>query len=418
MVPADLRRLRRADHARGRRALLRAAPARGRLRRSRLRVPAAAGAAAGRGGRSFSASSPRATASGTSRAAGGLRPLVSNAWMASVPGHPFWEHVARELVRCHLAPGPLDATGPFLLTRACLCWPLRDEITLVPPSLLSPIAGDEPWEEFDPEVREAIARRAFVAHHWMGSWWRKADPAGDDRVGLTMLERGPSVCAGTTSAAWLEAEASRLRPDPPLVSCLMVTKDRPGLARRAVRCFQAQRWPARELVIVDDGRDGSARGVGRHPRGRGDPPPAASPVGSDARRAAQRRRSPRRAAPTSRSGTTTTSPTRGASRSRWRRSSHAGPPRACWSGSSSGGRTRGGWRSPAAGSGRGRSSRKSPPSSRTSRCRRGEDTPVIERLVAGEPRGAARCAAALRLRVPRQQHVRGGALGGALAHGD
>jgi len=50
---------------------------------------------------------------------GGLPLLVSNACMASVPGHPFWENL-------------------------------------------------------DPEVREAIARRAFVVHHWLGSWWRGA----------------------------------------------------------------------------------------------------------------------------------------------------------------------------------------------------------------------------------------------------
>src|SRR5690606_30534279 len=44
-------------------------------------------------------------------------------------------------------------------------------------------------------------------------------------------------------------ERSRL----PLVSCLMVTRDRPELARRAIACFLAQTWPHRELVIVDDG---------------------------------------------------------------------------------------------------------------------------------------------------------------------
>ncbi|MFZ4719318.1 MAG: glycosyltransferase family 2 protein [Ilumatobacteraceae bacterium] len=38
-----------------------------------------------------------------------------------------------------------------------------------------------------------------------------------------------------------------------LVSCLMVTRDRVELARRAVDCFAAQTWPDKELVIVDDG---------------------------------------------------------------------------------------------------------------------------------------------------------------------
>ncbi|MEV6345685.1 glycosyltransferase family 2 protein [Actinoplanes sp. NPDC051851] len=39
----------------------------------------------------------------------------------------------------------------------------------------------------------------------------------------------------------------------PTVSCLMVTRDRPALADRAIRCFAAQRYPARELIIVSQG---------------------------------------------------------------------------------------------------------------------------------------------------------------------
>ncbi|MBU6315856.1 MAG: glycosyltransferase family 2 protein [Acidobacteria bacterium] len=38
-----------------------------------------------------------------------------------------------------------------------------------------------------------------------------------------------------------------------LVSCLMVTRDRVELARRAVDCFVSQTWSDTELVIVDDG---------------------------------------------------------------------------------------------------------------------------------------------------------------------
>lgn len=41
--------------------------------------------------------------------------------------------------------------------------------------------------------------------------------------------------------------------DHPLVSCLMVTRNRAQLACRAVACFAEQTWPKRELVIVDDG---------------------------------------------------------------------------------------------------------------------------------------------------------------------
>lgn len=41
----------------------------------------------------------------------------------------------------------------------------------------------------------------------------------------------------------------------------MVTRNRARLARRAIACFAAQTWPARELVIVDDGDDDLGAGL-------------------------------------------------------------------------------------------------------------------------------------------------------------
>jgi glycosyltransferase involved in cell wall biosynthesis len=41
----------------------------------------------------------------------------------------------------------------------------------------------------------------------------------------------------------------------PLVSCVMVTKNRLGLARRAVECFATQTWANKELVVIDDGEE-------------------------------------------------------------------------------------------------------------------------------------------------------------------
>ena len=43
--------------------------------------------------------------------------------------------------------------------------------------------------------------------------------------------------------------------DGPRISCLMVTADRRRLAERSVDCFLSQRYPNRELVIVDDGAE-------------------------------------------------------------------------------------------------------------------------------------------------------------------
>jgi hypothetical protein len=43
--------------------------------------------------------------------------------------------------------------------------------------------------------------------------------------------------------------------DPPLISCLMPTRNRPLLARLAVGSYRRQTWPRRELIILDNGND-------------------------------------------------------------------------------------------------------------------------------------------------------------------
>jgi glycosyltransferase involved in cell wall biosynthesis len=45
----------------------------------------------------------------------------------------------------------------------------------------------------------------------------------------------------------------RKTPALPMISCLMITRDRLELARRSIRCFADQSYPNRELVIVTDG---------------------------------------------------------------------------------------------------------------------------------------------------------------------
>ena len=58
-----------------------------------------------------------------------------------------------------------------------------------------------------------------------------------------------SDTAGRTSRS---RPAPGRQPNPPLVSCIMPTRDRPEFALQAVRYFQRQDWPATELIIVED----------------------------------------------------------------------------------------------------------------------------------------------------------------------
>ena len=53
---------------------------------------------------------------------------------------------------------------------------------------------------------------------------------------------------------------------PPLVSALCATKNRRAFLPAALRCFQAQDWPERELVVLDDGEDAVADLIPDDPR--------------------------------------------------------------------------------------------------------------------------------------------------------
>ncbi|HEY0686558.1 MAG TPA: glycosyltransferase [Steroidobacter sp.] len=55
----------------------------------------------------------------------------------------------------------------------------------------------------------------------------------------------------------------------PLISCLMVTRDRLALAKRAIDCFARQSYPAKELVIVTDDSPAYRNALQRHVRDRG-----------------------------------------------------------------------------------------------------------------------------------------------------
>ncbi len=182
-----------------------------------------------------------------------LRRIVGNAIMASTPGHPFWEHVFKQMVGYHHFPFTLDATGPFLLSRAYESYADRQTISLENAALLYPISNKKLWDDLPSEIRERVRRTAYTIHHWQGSWWQK--PAETmTQVKLSLLVRGQII---STMAMDLDRYRDLLYQtgDLPRVSGLMVTRDRAELAKFAVFCFRRQTYPNRELVIVDDGPD-------------------------------------------------------------------------------------------------------------------------------------------------------------------
>jgi GT2 family glycosyltransferase len=197
--------------------------------------------------------------------ASGLARVVGNAWLASAPGHRFWEHVIARLVNARAAAGPLEATGPFLLTRALTDWSGEEPVVL-PSATVYAIPKRQVWAGAlgDPQARRRLcAQGAFAVHHWMGTWVHA--PQGRDRTPagavLQLAFRGQLIEASALRRAESDLEGR------PLISALMVTKDRPPLAAASIECFRRQTWEPRELVIVDDGGDDT---LAEHVRALGD----------------------------------------------------------------------------------------------------------------------------------------------------
>ncbi|MBL1098006.1 glycosyltransferase [Streptomyces coffeae] len=186
----------------------------------------------------------------------GLRRVVGNAFLASRPGHPFWAHAHRELVGTHTAPGPLDATGPYFLTRAVDSAPSGCSISLLGPQTLYPVPSPHATEAYG--RHEVDLSQAYAVHHWSGSW--AIDASFRPRTSAARkipfwTSEGLRPCA--TGEFDLDAQRARWAAGAPapMVSCLMVTKDRPAAAARAIRCFLAQTYAPAELVVVDDSAD-------------------------------------------------------------------------------------------------------------------------------------------------------------------
>jgi glycosyltransferase involved in cell wall biosynthesis len=186
-----------------------------------------------------------------------LQQILSPAWMASAPQHPFWPHLWQHLATYQQASNPLEATGPFLLTRAYENYALAADITMVAPEQLHPLTLNEIYagQWLDLARRQPVIDRAVAVHHWLGSWWKpnrantQADPLAS--LAAVVLEKGQEIF--TAQFNYLAYQAQAKDSAWPRISCLMVTKDRTKLARRAIFCFLQQTYTDKELVIIDDG---------------------------------------------------------------------------------------------------------------------------------------------------------------------
>jgi hypothetical protein len=102
----------------------------------------------------------------------GLRRIVGNAFLASRPGHPFWEHVIARLHESRSIEDPLSATGPFFLTRAVAEYPDRAGLSLFASNVIYPASKAACWGVGGDSRRLELPAEAVTVHHWVGTWWR------------------------------------------------------------------------------------------------------------------------------------------------------------------------------------------------------------------------------------------------------
>jgi glycosyltransferase involved in cell wall biosynthesis len=184
----------------------------------------------------------------------GLGWLICNALICSVPGHPFWDYVFRKLLNRSGTRGPLDATGPIMLTRAFESFPERSSVCLLDSHVLSPMTQPEAkaGRYDDPAFRSRITQRAYAVHHWDNTWARRPTRIHISDNVPVLLMRNRRIFAQSTMRMDVLREIDHGSANLPRISCLMVTRDRVSLAALAIDCFRRQSYPNRELIVVDD----------------------------------------------------------------------------------------------------------------------------------------------------------------------
>lgn len=117
--------------------------------------------------------------------------IVGNALMASVPDHPYFELIIKEMMnggKYSTLPDALrimETTGPFMTTRLYEQYPNKDEITLLPADLVAPFTlfeiRDLTRGLATPYILNKV-EKCFAIHYFGGSWY--------DQINLTQGLKG------------------------------------------------------------------------------------------------------------------------------------------------------------------------------------------------------------------------------------
>lgn len=107
--------------------------------------------------------------------------IVTNAFMASAPGHPFIKKIIEESTvetdwdKADKFNYVLNTTGPYMITRAYDSYEDKNDLFLFPSKLTSPFTKNEVENylsgKADTDVLEAKLQEAIAIHYFLGSWY-------------------------------------------------------------------------------------------------------------------------------------------------------------------------------------------------------------------------------------------------------
>lgn len=107
--------------------------------------------------------------------------IISNAFMATTPRHPFFNNIIKELVfyrsnSSSINDFVLQTTGPFVLNRVYERFSDQAALKILPSSLLFPLSYREAERRLYLTESEVLATRladAYGIHYHWGTWWAK-----------------------------------------------------------------------------------------------------------------------------------------------------------------------------------------------------------------------------------------------------
>jgi len=105
--------------------------------------------------------------------------IISNAFIASVPNHPFMELLIENVFNSEASFTSrfycvLETTGPYMISRVYQNYENKDGVELLPEELVSPLSKDDVTKYLkfyiDDDVLEHKTQKAIAIHYFSGTW--------------------------------------------------------------------------------------------------------------------------------------------------------------------------------------------------------------------------------------------------------